>query len=122
MKTVSDSIVFIDTNILYYANNPLESFGKQAITRMQELVDTNNTLAISTQVIREYAHATLRNAIYHKLDLPANIHAVIQNINIFQRDFTVLEDSSEVLDNWISLLPLLTTRIKIFSILILPRP
>ncbi|MFN7119315.1 MAG: hypothetical protein ACK4TA_21130 [Saprospiraceae bacterium] len=90
MKTVSNSLVFIDTNILYYANDPHEAFGRQAIARTQELVAAGNELVISTQVIREYAHATLRNALYLKLDVKNSIAAVLQNITIFQRDFTIL--------------------------------
>lgn len=115
MKTVSNTLVFVDTNILYYANDPNETFGKQAIARTQELVTAGNELIISTQVIREYTHATLRNALYLKLDSKTSIAAVLQNITIFQRDFTVLYDSPEIVKNWLALLPSLTTHKDIFD-------
>jgi predicted nucleic acid-binding protein len=54
MKTVSKTKIFVDTNILFYANNPTDPFGSQAITRVNELADHDNELIISTQVIREY--------------------------------------------------------------------
>jgi hypothetical protein len=38
MKTVSKTRIFLDTNILYYANNPADAFGSQAVARINELV------------------------------------------------------------------------------------
>ncbi len=93
----------------------MRAFGKQAIARTQELITAGNELVISTQVLREYAHATLRHALYLKLDLPTSIAAVLQNITIFQRDFTVLYDSSELMKNWLALLPSLTTHKAVFD-------
>lgn len=109
MKTVSDDRVFVDTNILFYANDPSSSFGEQAITRINELASLKNEMIISSQIIREYAAATLRNAVYHKLDLKISTEAVLRNIARFQRDFEVLYDGPLVLQNWATLLPLLTT-------------
>lgn len=113
--TASDSRVFIDTNILFYANDPASSFGAQAIFRINELAALNNELIISSQIIREYAAATLRNAIYNKLDLPSCIASVSRNIARFQRDFEVLYDNPDVLQNWLVLLPLLTTGKDVFD-------
>jgi len=115
MKIVSDTQIFIDTNILYYANDPNASFGDQAIKRIQELAAANNELFISTQIIREYAHVTLRNALYHNLDLQASIESVLNNISIFQRDFTVIYDSPKILTDWKSLLLSLTTYKDVFD-------
>ncbi len=67
MKTVSNTKIFVDTNILFYANNPADTFGEQAIARINELASNGNVLMISTQIVREYAAVTLRNAQYHKL-------------------------------------------------------
>lgn len=55
METVSDTRIFVDTNILYYLNNQTESFGIQSFTRINELVALQNSLVISSQIIREYA-------------------------------------------------------------------
>lgn len=83
MMTVSDSRVFVDTNILFYANDPASAFGLQALSRINELASLNNEMIISSQVIREYALATLRNAVYHKLDLQSSIASVTRNIARF---------------------------------------
>jgi predicted nucleic acid-binding protein len=109
MRTVSDDRVFVDTNILFYANDPSSIFGEQALARINELASLNNEMIISRQVIREYAAATLRNAVYHKLDLKGSTDAVLRNIARFQRDFVVLFDDPQILQNWATLLPLQTT-------------
>lgn len=115
MTTVSDTRIFLDTNILFYANNPTEAFGAQAISRMNEFAALNNELVISTQVIREYANATLRNAIYHRLDLLLSIGTVMRNIARFQRDFEVLYETPADLQYWLLLLPGLTTNKDVFD-------
>jgi predicted nucleic acid-binding protein len=113
--TVSDSRVFVDTNILFYANDPTLAFGAQAISRINELASLNNELIVSSQVLREYALVTLRNAVYHKIDLPSSIAAVSRNIARFQRDFEVLHDTPEVVQNWLTLLPALPTSKDVFD-------
>jgi predicted nucleic acid-binding protein len=115
MRTVSDDRVFVDTNILFYANDPSSIFGEQALARINELASLNNEMIISSQVIREYAAATLRNAVYHKLDLKGSTDAVLRNIARFQRDFVVLFDDPQILQNWATLLPLLTTGKDVFD-------
>ncbi len=107
--------VFVDTNILYYANEPLTSFGEQAIGRMKELVVEGHRLALSTQIIREYANSTLRNAIYHKLSLKQSIEDVLYNIVQFHEDFEIFHENEEVLPNWLHLFPLLTTHKDVFD-------
>ncbi len=113
--TISNSRVFIDTNILFYANDPASVFGAQAIARINEFASLNNEMVISGQTIREYAAVTLRNTVYHKLDLQASIAVVLRNIARFQRDFEVLHDSPDVLQNWLSFLPLLKTGKDVFD-------
>ena len=115
MKTVSNTKIFIDTNILFYANNPADVFGEQAIARINELASNGNVLIISTQIIREYAAVTLRNAQYHKLPLDLTITTVQNNIATFQRDFIVVGEKSDVLSNWLSLLPQITTSKDVFD-------
>ena len=115
MKIVSKSKVFIDTNILFYANNPTDSFGTQAIAKINDLAIANNELVISGQVIREYAVVTIRNAQYHKLPMRETIQRVLANIAIFRRDFTVLFETKETLNNWLALLPKITTSKDVFD-------
>ena len=115
MMTVSNTRIFIDTNILFYANNPADAFGAQAINRINELAEADNELIISTQVIREYSVVTLRNAQYHKLPMNASIRTVLNNIEIFRNDITVISENENTLDNWLALLPQLTTSKDVFD-------
>ena len=115
MKTVSNTRIFVDTNILFYANNPADAFGLQAIARINELAEADNSLIISTQIIREYTAVTLRNAQFHKLPIEAAIRTVLNNVAIFRRDFTVVGEKSDTLDNWLSLLPQITTSKDVFD-------
>ena len=113
--SVSNSRVFIDTNILFYANDLTEAFGLQAINRINELAQLNNELFISPQTLKEYANVTLRNAVYHKLDLPPNITIVRNNIIRFQRDFQMIFENQDSVDKWLNLLPMLTTSKDVFD-------
>ena len=115
MKTVSNEKIFIDTNILFYANNPTLPFGIQARFRINELAELNNNLIISTQIIKEYASVTLRNVIYNKLDLNKGINDLIENVKQFHIDFEIVHDNEMVLRHWLGLLPLLKSGKDVFD-------
>jgi predicted nucleic acid-binding protein len=115
MMTVFNTKIFIDTNILYYANNPADAFGAQAIAKLDELAQNSNELIISTQVIREYTATTLRNAQYHKLPLDPIVKIILKNIATFRKDFTVISETGDTLDNWLLLLPKITTSKDVFD-------
>lgn len=115
MPTVRSSRVFIDTNILYYLNDKKGPFFAQSAARIDELIDDENDLFISSQVLREYAHVTLRNAVYHKLDLAESIRDVLFNISSFQNDYEMLYDGEPIFSEWLSLLPKLTTGRDVFD-------
>ena len=115
MKVVSNKRVFVDTNILFYASNPVDEFGLLAVNKLNELIDANNELLISGQVIREYAVVTFRNALYHKLSMKDTIEKVLANITTFRNNFTTLHESENSLDNWVGLVPKLTTSKDVFD-------
>jgi predicted nucleic acid-binding protein len=115
MKTVSKTYIFIDTNILFYANNPADVFGAQAIARINELADADNSLIISHQIIREYTAVTLRNAQFHKLPFNVALQTVLNNIATFRRNFIVVGEKTDNLDNWLALLPQITTSKDVFD-------
>lgn len=115
MKTVSNTKIFVDTNVLFYANNPADAFGEQALIKLKDLAKNNNELLISGQVIREYTVVTIRNAQYNKLPMLATIESVLTNIAVFRRDFVVLHETAVTLDNWEDLLPQLTTSKDVFD-------
>jgi predicted nucleic acid-binding protein len=115
MKTVSNTKIFVDTNVLFYANNPDDAFGEQALIKLKDLAKNNNELLISGQVIREYTVITIRNAQYHKLPMSPTIERVLTNIAVFRRDFVVLHETAMTLNNWEDLLPQLTTSKDVFD-------
>lgn len=115
MKTVSNTKIFVDTNVLFYANNPADAFGEQALIKLKDLAKNNNELLISGQVIREYTVITIRNAQYNKLPMLPTIERVLTNIAVFRRDFVVLHETAVTLDNWEDLLPQLTTSKDVFD-------
>lgn len=107
--------VFVDTNILYYADTPTDPLGAQAILRLEELNDRQNRLLISPQVLREYANVCFRNALYHRMDMAAVIEAVAHNLACFQRDFTVLYENETSVRLWRESLPLLSSSKDVFD-------
>lgn len=107
--------VFVDTNILYYANNPSDPFGTQALARMKDLLSDGNNLIISGQILREYAHASIRDARKSGKGIAEATADALHNIQIFKRDFLVLHDDEAVLDVWIELLPMLLTQKDVFD-------
>ena len=109
MKTVSNTKIFVDTNILFYLTNPNDPFGHEAKGRVHELYENNNELFISNPVIREYAFSILRNATYHKMPFPQSVFTLIANINTFRKSFIVISEHKDNLDNWLVILPQLTS-------------
>jgi predicted nucleic acid-binding protein len=107
--------VFVDTNILYYADTPTDPLGKQALLRLQTLNDQNNRLFISPQVLREYANVCFRNALYHRMDMKTVIETVTHNLACFHRDFIVLYENETCVRLWLESLSLLSSSKDIFD-------
>ncbi|MCU0339378.1 MAG: PIN domain-containing protein [Spirosomaceae bacterium] len=115
MTIVSNSKIFIDTNILFYANNPSDEFGAIASDKINALARSNNELIISGQILREYAAVTFRNSLYHKLKMSEIIPKVLGNIEVFRSSFTVIYEDDEIVSSWIELLPKITTSKDVFD-------
>jgi predicted nucleic acid-binding protein len=113
--TVSNAKIFVDTNILYYANDTLSQFGSQASARLNELSNLNNTFCISAQVVREYSNVTLKNAIRNNLDLAVSVADLQTNFQFFQENFQILFENQNVLTEWQNLLPRLTSHRDLFD-------
>jgi predicted nucleic acid-binding protein len=116
MRTsINNTRIFIDTNILFYANNSESEFGTQSIQRMNELLTNNNQLLISSQVIREFSNVGIREARRSGLAMPDAIATILNNIAIFERNFEILFDSHEVMATWKQLILTLRTQKDIFD-------
>ena len=62
MVTMNDSRLFIDTNILVYANVIETPFHQQALAAINSAHEAGRTIWISRQVIREYLVARPRSS------------------------------------------------------------
>lgn len=99
MLTDSDPI-FVDTNVLIYANLALSPFYQVAVGALQTLDAAEAPIWISRQVLREYLAAMTRpGALTGKIatdELAADIHS-------FSEQFYVAEDGSDVTDELVHL-------------------
>ena len=93
--------IFIDTNILVYANNSLSPVCAAAQTKLQEAVNTYERLWVSRQVFREFAAVVSREMLAAGNPDFIKLESIIQQ---FERDFSVAEDASLVTYKWLTLL------------------
>lgn len=113
--TIKNTRIFIDTNILFYANNSESEFGMQSILRMNELLSNSNQLLISSQVIREFSNVGIREARRSGLAMPDAVTTILNNIAIFEENFEILFDNQVVMTTWKQLIRSLRTQKDIFD-------
>jgi predicted nucleic acid-binding protein len=101
MVTTGVSQIFIDTNILIYANVVTAPFHTQAQVALQNVWQSGADLWISRQVIREYAVTLTRPQVFSQ---PVNIATVITQIQYFQTVFRLADDTAPVTDRLLTLL------------------
>ena len=99
MKMTGVDRLFVDTNVLIYATNESSLWHGLAHAALQEARQLGIEL-ISTQVLREYLAAATRLSGTGSGILLADI---FENLQTFQRDFTVVEDTRVVLATLINL-------------------
>lgn len=100
MQTTNSS-VFVDTNILVYANLALSPFHIQATERMQALTEQDIDLWISRQTLREYLAAMTRRG-----DLTGNIPitSLVADVRYFASYFRLVEDNLLVTERLLALM------------------
>lgn len=101
MVTTDVSQVFIDSNVLIYANVVTAPFHTQAQVALQNLWQSGANLWISRQVIREYAVTLTRPQTFSQ---PVDAATVITQIQFFQTSFRVADDTALVTDKLLTLL------------------
>ena len=101
MVTLGDRPLFIDTNVLVYANILAYPLHQVAVESLQSLVDANIELWVSRQVLREFIAAVTRPQTYGN---PQPIEVVIERIQTFQTQFQVAEDDFQVTAQLLELL------------------
>ncbi len=100
MTTMADSPLFIDTNILVYANVIETPFHKQALATINIAHDAGRTIWISRQVIREYLVTLTRPQVFENLPRAT----VLEQIDLFFERFQVTDDTAAVTGQLITLM------------------
>ena len=101
METLDDRPLFVDTNVLVYANILAYPLHSAAAERIQSLLDAGVELWLSRQVLREFIAAVTRPQTYGN---PQSIEIVVARIQTFQAQFQVAEDSPQVTAQLLNLL------------------
>jgi predicted nucleic acid-binding protein len=93
MAITAGSRVFIDTNILIYANLALSPFHDKAVASLREFEGIGLDLYISRQVLREYLAVMTRPGTLTQ-NIP--ISSLIQDVQGFEAGLTVFDDGPAV--------------------------
>ena len=100
MATMDDNALFVDTNVLVYANVIETPFHEQALAAINTAHQANRTLWISRQVIREYLVTMTRPQAFENLPRAT----VLEQIGEFTERFAVADDTSAVTKRLLHLL------------------
>ena len=93
MMIVDVDSVFLDTNVLVYANVMESPLHQLALKAIQSYYDIGTELWISRQVLREYIAVLTRPQIFTK---PVSVSVVADRIRFFQTHFQVAEENPQV--------------------------
>ena len=100
MATMGDNALFVDTNILVYANVIETPFHGQALAAINKAHEAGRTIWISRQVIREYLVTLTRPQIFG--NLPRTL--LLEQVDQFIERFQVADDTAEAADQLIKLM------------------
>ena len=92
MATMDDNALFIDTNILVYANVIETPFHEQALAAINKAHEAGRTIWISRQVIREYLVTLTRPQVFENLPRTT----VLEQAGKFVKWFQVADDTAAV--------------------------
>ncbi len=100
MATMDDNPLFIDTNILVYANVIETPFHEQALAAINTAHEAGRTIWISRQVIREYLVTLTRPQVFENLPRAT----VLEQVDQFIERFQVADDSAAVTEQLVKLM------------------
>lgn len=100
MATMDDSPLFIDTNILVYANIIETPFHEQALAAINTAHNAGRTIWISRQVIREYLVTLTRPQVFENLPRAT----VLKQVDQFIERFQVADDTAAVSEQLVKLM------------------
>lgn len=97
MTTGAGNAVFLDTNILVYAQVGQAPLHQSALDAIQRLYNTEAQLWVSRQVLREYLATLTRPQTF---TAPHPIQALVMDVRHFHSRFQVAEDAELPPENW----------------------
>lgn len=100
MATMDDNALFVDTNVLVYANVIETPFHEQALAAINAAYQANRTIWISRQVIREYLVTMTRPQAFKNLPKAT----VLEQIDQFIERFQVADDTAAVTGQLVKLM------------------
>ena len=100
MATMEDNPLFIDTNILVYANVVETPFHQQALAAINAAHEAGRMIWISRQVIREYLVTMTRPQVFENLPRAT----VLAQIDYFIERFQVADDTTAVSEQLVKLM------------------
>lgn len=101
MVTMDDRPLFIDTNILIYANVSTAPFHEQALNSIKSAHQAERPLWISRQVLREFIATRTRPQTFALISTP---NVVIERVRYLEEQFQVADDTAAVTGQLIKLL------------------
>ena len=101
MATMDDKPLFVDTNILIYANIAAAPFHEQALNAIKAAHQSVRPLWISRQILREFIAVRTRPQIFYQ---PLTPDVVIERIRYFEERFQVADDTDAVTRQLIKLM------------------
>ena len=100
MATMDDNALFVDTNVLVYANVLETPFHAQALKAINSAQQAGWTLWISRQVIREYLVVMTRPQVFENLSRTT----VLEQVEHFIAQFQVADDTLAVTAHLLALM------------------
>lgn len=97
----ANSALFIDTNILVYANVQTAPLHEQALKAIKAAHQAGRPLWVSRQVLREFVATRTRPQAFAK---PSPIQVVIERVRYLEQHFQVADDSAAVTGQLLALM------------------
>jgi predicted nucleic acid-binding protein len=101
MATSAVDPVFLDTNILVYANVSSAPLHALALSRLQQLWEVGHAMWISRQVLREYVAVLTRPQTFSQ---PQPTAVVVERVRFFLSHFQVADENAVITENLLTLL------------------
>lgn len=101
MTTGAGSPIFVDTNVLVYANVTSSPLNAAARTAIQIREQTGVEIWISRQVLREYLAALTRPQAF---GTPLPVSVVIAEARVHSQRFRMAEDNAQITENLLTMM------------------